>query len=297
MNTKRLLSYFILSLATVVLISCGTQQEQTKQPTKPEKIWSTESGMDGPESVYYHPDSERLYVSNMSGDSSKKDGEGWISILDTDGSVKEKKWVDGLNAPKGIRVHEGTLWVSDIDRILAYDLKSGEQVEEITVEDAKFLNDVVTGPDGTVYVSDMKDNTIYSVQDGELQVFAEGEQLEDPNGVLVHDERLYVGGWSAGEDKGGHLYSLNLNGEDKQLVTSNPLGNLDGLEMNGHGGYLVSDWMKGDIFRVSSAGDARKILDLDKGTADIGYIHEEHTLLIPQNQKSKIIAYKLGSDK
>lgn len=285
-----LFALLALPLASLLFISCA-------QVDTPQKNWVTEKGMDGPESVYYHPGTERLYVSNMSGDSSKKDGKGWITVLETDGSVVEKKWVDGLNAPKGIRIHDGTLWVSDIDRILAYDLDSGDQVDEVTVEDAVFLNDVDVGPDGTVYVSDMRDNRIYSYKDGNLEVFAEGKQLESPNGVLVHDGRLYVGGWSAGENKGGHLYSFNLNGEDKQRITSDPLGNLDGVERQNSGHFLVSDWVKGNLYRVSPGGQTQQILDLDKGTADIGYIHGEQTLLIPQNQKSKIIAYRIGSGK
>lgn len=292
MNTERMMSCLIVSLAAFLLVSCGKQeqkmqQKQQKKMQEPEKLWSTQEGIDGPESVYYHPETDRLYVSNMAGGSTDQDGNGWISILEPDGTVVEKKWVDGLHAPKGIRIHDGTLWVTDIDHILGFDLESGEEVVHHTVENAEFLNDVAIGPDGTVYVSDRRANKIYRVKEGEYSVIAEGEQLENPNGLLVNDGRLYVGGWS------GHLYSLDLNGEDKQLMTEQPLGNLDGLELDGHGGYLVSDWKKGTIFRVTGDGKAQTILELELGTADIGYIHESRTLLIPHNKQNKIIAYKL----
>ena len=55
-----------------------------------------------------------------------KDGEGWISKLSPKGEVLEAKWVTGLNAPKGMRVQGDTLWVSDIDELVAINRKSGK---------------------------------------------------------------------------------------------------------------------------------------------------------------------------
>ena len=63
----------------------------------------------------------------------------------------------------------------------------------------KFLNDVAVGADGTVYVSDMMASKIYAIKDGKASVFAEGEQLEYPNGLFVEGERLVVGGWGKPE--------------------------------------------------------------------------------------------------
>ena len=54
-----------------------------------------------------------------------------------------------------LRHQGGTLWVSDIDRIVAVDIEKGEIIKEVPVPNAQFLNDLATGLDGAVYVGDM----------------------------------------------------------------------------------------------------------------------------------------------
>ena len=55
------------------------------------------------------------------------------------------------------------------------------------------------GADGTVYASDTMASKIFAIKDGKASVFAEGEQLEYPNGLFVDGERLIVGGWGKPE--------------------------------------------------------------------------------------------------
>ena len=62
-----------------------------------------------------------------------KDGDGWISKLTLDGKMAKNKWVTGLNAPKGLRSHDGTLWISDIDRVVAVDIESGKVVQKPSI--------------------------------------------------------------------------------------------------------------------------------------------------------------------
>jgi hypothetical protein len=83
----------------------------------------------------------------------QKDGNGRIAKISGDGKTVNAMWVTGLNAPKGIRSHEGTLWTTDIDEIIGVDMASGKVISKIKVKDARFLNDVAVGGDGTVYVS------------------------------------------------------------------------------------------------------------------------------------------------
>src|SRR4051794_13239524 len=85
------------------------------QPASGADLWTATQGIDAPESAYFEPVTGYIFVSNVAGKPDEKDGKGWISKLDADGTVLAEKWVSGFNAPKGLRAAGGILWVGDID--------------------------------------------------------------------------------------------------------------------------------------------------------------------------------------
>jgi hypothetical protein len=72
-----------------------------------------------------------------------------------------------------------------------------------------------------------------------------------------------------------------------------PVGNLDGIEPDGKGGYFVSDWMNGILFSVAADGKATKLLTLKQGAADIGVIPDQNLVLIPMMMDGTLAAYKV----
>ena len=48
--------------------------------------------------------------------------------------------------------------------------------------------------------------------------------------------------------------------------------------------------MAGGLFRISSAGDAELLLDMNQGSADLGVIGGESTVLVPMMMDNKVIA-------
>src|SRR5918999_1321038 len=197
-------------VAAVALASCGGAPEPTQPapaqpppaasapaaPASPPAIkvgWVVQD-MRTPESAYLDEASGYLFVSQIDGQPNEKDGKGRISKLGLDGSVVTADWFTALNAPKGLRSFAGTLWVADMDEIIGIDIASAKETARVKIDGAVFLNDVAVGADGTVYVSDMLASRIYAVKDGKAAVFAEGEQLEHPNGLFAEGERLVFGG-------------------------------------------------------------------------------------------------------
>ena len=71
------------------------------------KVWESQPRLQIPESVLYDSISGNIFVSNIQGAAQKKDGEGFISLLDNNGHIKNLKWVSGLNAPKGMAIFDG----------------------------------------------------------------------------------------------------------------------------------------------------------------------------------------------
>lgn len=268
---------------------------------EPSIAWEISRGIKAPESAYFDPQSGFLFLSQIGeGGGDGKDGDGFISKLSTDGKVVQLQWVTGLDSPKGLRSHGGTLWVTDIDQLVAIDVAKGEISQRVKIAGAKFLNDVACGADGTVYVADMPASRIYQWREGKVSVFAEGEDLECPNGLLVDGDRLLIGGWGRNiqEDFStrtpGRLLALDLQTKKVTPITPQPLGNLDGIERDGRGGYLVTDWIAGKVFHVSSAGQAQLILALPKGTADHAFLVPSQRLILPQMLENRVTAYDLG---
>ncbi len=267
--------------------------------------WSLDAGLNAPESVYFDPASGALFVSQVGlragGSPADKDGNGVISRLTLDGKVVAANWVSGLNSPKGMRSHAGTLWVSDVDEVIAIDIASGAIKSRLGVPGAKFLNDVATAPDGSVYVSDMVTSKIHRIADGRVSTFAEGDRLEHPNGLLVEGDSLVVAAWGKPEPNfttkvPGHLYRLNLATGAKTLITPTPTGNLDGLESDGRGGYIVSDWMAGKVLHIAGDGKTRLLRSFKQGAADIAFLPRTRTLIVPHMLENRVQVYDLSAD-
>ena len=284
----------LLTLLFTIFLNLPALAEDDKE------LWKLTEGFDGPESAFYDVASGHLFLSHVAGGGDEKDGIGWISKLTLDGQLVELKWFDGLNSPKGLRSHDGTLWVSDIDRIIAIDIATGNQLKEVQIQGAAFLNDLAIGPTGTVYVADMVQSAIYQYKDDELSLFDKGEHLEHPNGLLVVKDTLYVGAWGTGfhpddfsTDILGHFYSIDIPSKKKTLITTKPTGHLDGVEIDGKGGFIVTDWVNGKLFHITSKGTVTILQEYEKGVADHAYVLSKRLLLLPHMMNNTLTAFRM----
>jgi hypothetical protein len=299
------------------------QDGPTLQPT-----WNITTDFAAPESAYYHSGSNSIFVSSINGQILEKDGNGYISRLSLDGKVVAAKWVTGLNAPKGIRSVGNTLWVADIDEVVAIDIRSAQVKERVKVEGAQFLNDLAAASDGTVYVSDSAQSRIYAVKDGKSSVFVEGaDVVEQPNGLLVDRDRLILGtigpaaprGGGPGREQAppargrgeagrgdaappargrgpapnGHLFAFDRKTKQRTRVTVEPVGGIDGIELDGQGGLLLTDVIGARLLRVSPAGKVTVLAKFSAGGADFGYIAKTRTAIVPFLFENRVAAFDL----
>ena len=289
---------FALLMTSSIVISGGIDIKTKNAFTK---VWEKCDKCKQPESAYYDRDSGIVFVSNVGGDPTKKDGDGTISILKTvtGKPISNPTWVTGLNAPKGLRSAKGKLYVSDIDTLVVIDIKTGKIEKKISVAGAKFLNDVAIDNAGNIYISDTMANKVFKVTNDKVTTFASGDELESPNGLLVLGEKLIVASWGKGMKPDwststlGGLYSLELKTAKKTPIAMN-IGHLDGLEVDNNGDYLVSDWMAGKVIKVTKAGKPHVLLYGFKGSADIGYIPQNKELIVPRMGENLITGYNLG---
>ena len=264
-------------------------------------LWSINENIKAPESCYYNKSTGHLYISQIGeGGGMGKDGDGWISKYDLKGKLIKDKWAVGLNAPKGLRSDGSRIWVTDIDRIVSYNINSGVKEHDIKIDGAKFLNDLACSKDGTVYFSDMIASKIYQYKNKKISILVEGADIEHPNGLLVEGENLIIGAWGKEIQDDfttktlGRLLSLNLKTKKITTITAKPLGNLDGVESDGKGGYVVTDWIAGKVFHVLKLGTSKTLATFPKGAADHAFIADKKILILPEMLENKVGAFDLS---
>ena len=293
----------MIALALIVATVALAQNPARSNVPEPTALWTLSADVNAPESAYYDATSNAIFVSSINGDVLAKDGNGYISRLAADGKVVNAKWATGLNAPKGLRSVGGTLWVTDIDEVVAIEIASGRITSRVKIDGAKFLNDLATAPDGTVYASDSQTFRIYAVKDGNASMFVEiAEPIETPNGVLVDGNRLIVGtmgapgarGAQEGPPSGGRLIAFDLRTKAKTEITPQPIGGIDGIESDGRGGFLVTDVFGMRLLHVSASGTTRTLLQFTAAGADFGYIASRQVAVVPFLFGNSVAAYDLS---
>lgn len=271
----------------------------------PQPVW-TAKGFRQPESALYVAAEKAIFVSNLDGDPTAKDGKGFISRLDDRGKVVKLEWVTGLDAPKGMGYAQGKLFVADIEQLLVIDVKSGTIEKRYPAPGGAGLNDVALEPRShfknqvaRAYVSDLPGNAIWYLADNKFSQMVADPAFESPNGLLVEGQTLVIANWGVLTGKGfetsepGRLKVMKLDDEGiADRFSAMPLGNLDGLESDGKGGYWVSDWLAGKIIRVKADGSSSVALQLEQGTADIGLVPGK-LLLVPMMTQDEVRAYAL----
>lgn len=250
------------------------------------KKWETDAVLKTPESVLYDAGGRVLYVANIDGKEPwTKDNAGSIAKVGLDGKVIAAEWVKGMQAPKGMALSKGKLWVADIDRMVVIDVAKGAIAQTIPIEGAQRLNDVTVDKAGTVYVSDMQGLKIYAIKDGKPTVFLE-DGFKRPNGVLAHGDDFYV------LDSGALLKF----GKDKRRTTvvegMDP--STDGIEHVQGNEFIVSCWA-GAVYAVKG-GEKQQLLDTREqkiNSADIGYDAKNKIVYVPTFFGNTVVAYDL----
>lgn len=283
---------YILLFSAIGMIACNSNDPQTDTELQTETlnkqlelIWETPAELKTPESVLFDKELNVLFVSNIDGAPNEKDNSGSIAKVDPTGNIIAVDWAKGLHAPKGMARDNDRLWVSDIDRVVAIDINSGEIVETIEVAGAAFLNDVAVDNNGNVYVTDSQTKKLHKISGGKVEDYVNASEM--PNGVLFHNGKLYL-------LDAGTLYEVK---DDKILnkIAEGMESSTDGIEPVNDSEFVVSCW-NGVIYYVDKEGNTTMMLDTrssETKSADIGYDRENKIVYVPTFFKNTVAAYQL----
>jgi sugar lactone lactonase YvrE len=288
----RTISTISIVLAGGLLLATGGRAAE------PQLVWQIK-GLDAPESALTDPSRGVIYVSNVNGQAGAADGNGYIAKLSADGKMLDQHWVTGLNAPKGLALHDGKLYAADITKLVVVDTGTGKVVATYDAPGSAFLNDVTAADDGRIFVSDMAKDQIWVLNGPVFELWLQDPALQNPNGLLAAPDHLVVAAWGEMNPQDfstkvpGHLKTVDYKTKKITDLGTEPIGNLDGLEADGQGGYLVTDWVKGALYRIDSSGKAQMLMDLDQGSADLHYDPNAKLAIIPIMKDNAVAAYRL----
>lgn len=261
-------------------------------------------GLSTPESVLYDSANDRYLVSNINGGPLEADNNGYIAELSPDGKVTQAKFIAGgvknvkLDAPKGLGIAKGTLYVSDITVVRKFDAKTGAPQGDIKIPNATFLNDIAVSADDKIYVSDsglkvgsqgLESNGgdgVYVIEKGKVRAIARTKELAGPNGLAVVGHDLVVVTFGSDE-----VYKLSDKGQ-KLDVTKLPAGGLDGVVPLGDE-LLISSWKASSVFRGKLGGKFEVAIPGLKSPADIGYDTKRKRLLVPHFTENSVEVFDL----
>tara|TARA_Y100001956_G_scaffold70346_1_gene74276 strand:- start:5187 stop:5999 length:813 start_codon:yes stop_codon:yes gene_type:complete len=247
----------------------------------------------GAESIVYDEAKQVYFVSLQAGG---EPGDGSIVALNEDFKFIATV-ARGLENPKGIAIKGERLFVGDMENLVEVNLTNGNIIKH-RAENAEFLNDVAIDDAGDVYVSDMFTSAIYKYSNNQISSWMESPKLENPNGLKFIDGQLYVSAWGYFNDGNplkapkGRVLRIDPKSQSITPITQQPLGNLDGLQIDNRGDLIVSDWKRGTIYSVSTSGQSSMLIDLPRGAGDVYYSQSTYRLFVPMALEGEILVFR-----
>lgn len=270
------------------------------------------------ESCTYDADRGLIVVPNRGQSQNVQANDGWISLINHDGSVHTTRWIGVqnsnrrsslspplvINDPLGSTIADGILYLADRDGgtgsddptvavIRRFDMKTGAPLEDIRIEDSPWINDITVAEDGTIYTTqtgDLGQNPdpetwkVWKIsKDGEISEFAVGDPINIPNGIAM--------------DQDGNVVVVNFGNTD--VLTFSPDGELlktensvqrggDGIEIMDDGTKYVSSVMAGGVSRIDTDGTAELIAENIPSAASMCYDSDANQLVIPMTSQNSL---------
>ncbi|MGD9140975.1 MAG: SMP-30/gluconolactonase/LRE family protein, partial [bacterium] len=203
--------------------------------------------------------------------------------------IENPQWVGGINNPTGIAVAGDRLMVVERGGLVEISTGAGEISQRHAIVNAGMPNDIAVDDRGNFYISDPPRGIIYRFSGGEFEEWLGGDEVSDPNGLIVDGDRLV---WGNNGDT--CLKSADLETREVNTIANLGSGIIDGVKLDGEGNYIVSHW-RGKVYRVSPSGEVVKVLDTT-GTgafaADLEFVPGAGLLVVPNFYDNTVTMYR-----
>lgn len=284
-----------ISLVLSILITTNTNAQTTK----------TITGFNHIESVV--TDNSFIYVADIGKElnPAAKDGDGQIIKLDHKGQILDAAFAkEKLDAPKGLVINKGVLFLNDIDRLVAIDLKTGTKLYEIDFsKDTSFLNDIAVWDNNTLFVSATDKSKLYKVNliDKSYSEIKTDKTIAGINGLFCYKKgsRMYVNGFGSNNNPNGVIGYINLKDNTFTKLTEME-GYYDGIFINKDVLY-TSNWVafeqKGVVLAINLYNNkVTKVKTSEPIAGPADFIIKNDQLIMPAMMSGEIHFIKIDSD-
>ena len=164
-----------------------------------------------------------------------------------------------------------------LSSLYTFDINSKKLLKRYNLSDEHFLNDMILDDQGTIYLTDSKDSSVYRLRPGSdsLELFFKSGEIEFPNGITISADntKLYI----ASSPKGIRILDIAtktiLNESDSLGVSQG----IDGLEFYQNNLYGIQNSKSGNPFNfrkmiLNESQDAIidvEIIDSDPPNLDV----------------------------
>ena len=232
------------------------------------------------EAAEYDPVNNRYFVSN-----------GNSILVTSDGGETWDSFGNAV-ASHGMEVMGNTLFAISGDFIRGYDLTTEEEVMEIEVNNASFLNGMANNGTDLLYVTDFGAGRILEVNVSDLEnptvTTVVNNTGTTPNGIVVDSENnraLFVN-WGTNAP----IIEMDLDTYDLNTLTNTGLANCDGIDNDSFGNFYVSSWQPTRITRYSDNFSNSETITAPglSSPADISYAQSTDTLAIANSGNDNV---------
>jgi alpha-acetolactate decarboxylase len=253
------------------------------------------NGFSMPESVTSN--GKRSFVSNQGQDFSSRDSDGFISEISADGKLIELKFAPTkgvLNAPKGMTIENGILYVADLERIVGFDINTRKTVFELVIPKATMLNDVCRLDNGFIGVTDTYSGNIYRVNI-QTKAFEIIGNIPTVNGISFNKNTNQLVVCTNGKTLGEGAVYIKTGNKNFQQLPNIANGFFDGIEWIDDNHLLISDWVTfptkgyGKLWTYDLKNQQSEMLLTEESIADIYYDRSTQKIYMPQMLKNKVI--------
>ncbi|MCB5234318.1 MAG: SMP-30/gluconolactonase/LRE family protein [Candidatus Cloacimonetes bacterium] len=270
---KKKTLFTILGLLIIIVI--GIIVRNCSETLKP---------LNKPESVAFDPSNNRFLISNV--------GSGSIAAMDSLGnySIFLNKLFE---APKGIIVRHGRLYVTDPQTIHVVDIAKEEIIQNYDIDGAIALNDIAFGDNNRLYITDSKANCVFvlDMNNGKQDKIV-SQLFDSPNGIVYDRPRwqMFVVNYA----KHSPVLSLDTRDHSVSIFMDTMYSMLDGIAIDDRGRIYFGSWEDDMIVQIPQEQN-RFLTDLTgyRGAADFFYHLPTNELIVPMLNKNTIERIKL----